>query len=117
MSASDAAKLQHVRAKHFPKKPGDKYIEYKKVAPDFKGCEVISNRIYAEHLRRFAGSNGFHTGVLRGGTVFDNMYPSGISIEDWRNGAYTVPATCYGPNISFDAAQSLGIGMVTIYDR
>jgi len=79
-------------------------------------CEVISNRIWDQYQNELAGTNGFHMGVLVDDTVYDSDYPGGIPLHDWRGGAYTVPADCGGPQVSFREAEFLRIGVVYIYD-
>jgi len=47
-------------------------------------------------------------GVLRGDTVYDSEYQNGIPVTLWRDGVYTVPANCSGPQVTFDEAEAGG---------
>jgi RHS repeat-associated protein len=103
------------------KGPGDRIITYQTIHPAPSCPRQFGLRIFAEDLGgRVISWTGFHTGILRGAIVFDNIYPAGIPLGYWEGGAYAVPIACgvQGSGSTsiapFKMAVALGIGEITI---
>jgi len=103
------------------KKPDDRYIIYRTVNPASSCGEDFAMSIFAADLKgRPISKTGFHVGLLNGDTVRDNIYPGGISREEWEGQAYEVAESCSSGGkgstrlVTFVGAVSRGIGEIEI---
>jgi len=110
--------MRRVRPSFSPREPSDNIISYKIVTPDPRCGNPFGDYIFAVALNNLPiSATGFHTGILRGGTVYDNIYPQGIPREAWENSVYYVPLACeFGKTITgtFREAVKAGIGVITV---
>jgi RHS repeat-associated protein len=101
------------------RQPGDKFITYKTTNPVL-ACGARGNWIFAAGLGfRPISVNKEHTGLLRGSSVIDNIYPTGVPVGFWEDGAYEVLLACSSQGRgsetvgTFTDAVNQGIGEIT----
>ena len=65
----------------FLKKKG---VKYKRVEIKFSG-EGKYNNIWSEAHGMTISMNGYHTGIMYNGMIYDNLFKTGIGYNDWVN--------------------------------